>query len=665
MRRKTITVLLVLLAVVGAPIAAAATGAVVPAVVHDEEADFTAAEELTQFGVEGDSVVFTRTEQGGNQTIDSFEDGDISEYTGDTSSFDVVSTDSTDGSQSLETTAGSTVEVLSTSGLNYYPEAGDTFQFDIKHTVQGTGITRTMFAVQDTDNYYSIDLNDNENSIELKKNSGGSISTIASDSYTPSADEWHTFRVDWGSDGSFTVTLYDSTGSEVSSFSGTDTTYTSGGIGALHFNGADSETVRWDNFKTVDAGELKDGVYVSSNMSAERTVGGSMNIVDASGADVTVTWEGWDGSSWVTLDESTRSAQTGERSASWSEFGGDKVRLNVTVDPTTDTTTYEFDSYETEFQSAAPEMSNLDPDGVETDESTVTLSADIADQDFDTVQGDEVDVTFFVDGQQVAARTVGSNQTVEVDAAGLPDGSHDWYVESTDEYGNTETSATQSLTVNNYEPLLDNGSAAPSGGEVVSGNSIEMSIDLEDADFGTNTGDTVTVDFYIDGSLVDSVEATSNGTVSVSQYADTGPHEWHARATDSHDNVVTSDTFEFSADLSYEPIYQDSEPADQDGWMDGKSDPTFSNMSTMVSRVSTFVVGGDASTNPLFTSVIIGLVVAAMVGFTGAGLVVGGTMAVITSMVLAIMGVAGAWVSTLVLVLVGMLLTVVYWRLRR
>lgn len=69
--------------------------------------------------------------------------------------------------------------------------------------------------------------------------------------------------------------------------------------------------------------------YISANHSVENSVSGFTNLTFSSGSAV-VTWEGWDGSEWIQLHKTTYST-TGNHTATWSEFDGEKVRVNVTM----------------------------------------------------------------------------------------------------------------------------------------------------------------------------------------------------------------------------------------------------------------------------------------------------------------------------------------------
>jgi hypothetical protein len=161
------------------------------------------------------------------------------------------------------TTSASTARIFSTSGLPRYPSQGDTPSVDLRY---GTGDTReihlTHFAVQSDqtdkpDSYrLKIDTNDSDfgAAIVLEKISSGSETTLDSDSsvdVSALADETLTWQFDnWASDGTISISLLDSSGTQQGTLSATDDTFGSGGIGFQSFS--ESSTVPnfyWDDYR--------------------------------------------------------------------------------------------------------------------------------------------------------------------------------------------------------------------------------------------------------------------------------------------------------------------------------------------------------------------------------------------------------------------------------
>lgn len=190
---------------------------------------------------------------GGAQTnvrsiCDSFEDESLSEYAA-TSDMTVVDqgkvpVGSQHGFKLLQSTRtdGKIGAATTTSGLPHYPSQGDTFKWRVKEVSESSIIIRHPFGLQsnvspgvqnnpDEENGYHVRLRFDNDSLELAKQDG-SFSVLASDSsMTYSLSTWYEPEVDWATDGTITVTLYDLSGTQLGQVSATDTTYTSGGIG--------------------------------------------------------------------------------------------------------------------------------------------------------------------------------------------------------------------------------------------------------------------------------------------------------------------------------------------------------------------------------------------------------------------------------------------------
>jgi len=93
----------------------------------------------------------------------------------------------------------------------------------------------------------------------------------------------------------------------------------------------------------------------------------------------------------------------------------------------------------------APTLANLAPDGTTETDPDVELSVDVDDTSFSKLGGDSVDVEFYdgSDTQIGTTQTITSASTVTQTFTQTTNGNVDWYVEATDQYGETTTSATQ------------------------------------------------------------------------------------------------------------------------------------------------------------------------------------------------------------------------------
>ena len=194
----------------------------------------------------------------------------------------------------------------------------------------------------------------------------------------------------------------------------------------------------------------------------------------------------------------------------------------------------------------APALSNLAPDGTSETDPDVLLSVDVDDTSFAKLGGDSIDVEFYDasdDSQIGTTQTITSASTVTQTFTQTTNGQVDWYVEATDQYGLTTTSADQSFTMDEPEPVLSNES--PADGANVNQPPLTLSIDVEDVGLGDY--DSVTVDFKdnSDDSTIGSQTLTSNGTATVT-WSDpsTGLNEWYVEADDTFGNSVQSNVFQ-------------------------------------------------------------------------------------------------------------------------
>lgn len=167
--------------------------------------------------------------------IDDFEDGNLAEYSFENrneAAAAVVSSPTVSGGHALEL-SGAHFHMNSTSGLANYPRAGDVFSCWIRASVDVDDSLVLLYGVQDFENRYNayVDVSDGE--IRLRKKENGTIETLDSQSGLGLATgTWYKLEVDWRTDGTHTLTLYDASGSQLGQVSiANETTWTSGGIG--------------------------------------------------------------------------------------------------------------------------------------------------------------------------------------------------------------------------------------------------------------------------------------------------------------------------------------------------------------------------------------------------------------------------------------------------
>ncbi len=186
---------------------------------------------------------------------DDFEDGNISEYSGNTSLFTVDSSFAYGGSYGLDNTAHETDKA--TDGIARFDQVisqGETIRYmQYIDTTAGSGDeTCTLFAVQSpvtANQNYAICLEQyNTDRVSIVKNAENTDSTgtlLASTALTY-VTGWYEVEVAWGTDDSINVTLSQN-GSTVATVSTSDGTYTSGGYGFTYwfnYGGWDSFVVR-------------------------------------------------------------------------------------------------------------------------------------------------------------------------------------------------------------------------------------------------------------------------------------------------------------------------------------------------------------------------------------------------------------------------------------
>jgi hypothetical protein len=172
-----------------------------------------------------------------NLIIDDFEDGGISEYQGDTGQFTAQTNTVFEGTYALKGDTGTngggrTIE--STSGLDNYPTAGDEIEFYCYRTASGDN-PGFSFAVEPGERRYNVEIFSGQ--ISIKKFYGGSNEDLnINTNVTIPENEWLRCVVNWGSDGTITLTVYDANDNNLGSVSATEKTFTEGGIGYLASN---------------------------------------------------------------------------------------------------------------------------------------------------------------------------------------------------------------------------------------------------------------------------------------------------------------------------------------------------------------------------------------------------------------------------------------------
>jgi Domain of unknown function (DUF2341) len=188
---------------------------------------------------------------------DDFEDGDIAEYSGQTTLFGANTSFLFDGDYGLDN-AGDEGSRANTGGmyrLDQVVSQGETFRFmQYVDTSAGSGDeTCVKFGVQNpgsaNDNYAVCLEQFGTDRISLAKDvidndSSGIILATSTVTYTTG---WYEVEVDWETDDDIIASLFEADGTLVTTISDTDSSYTSGGIGFtywFHYGGWDSVSSR-------------------------------------------------------------------------------------------------------------------------------------------------------------------------------------------------------------------------------------------------------------------------------------------------------------------------------------------------------------------------------------------------------------------------------------
>jgi hypothetical protein len=186
--------------------------------------------------------------------VDDFESGNLSAYTA-TAGFTVdTSAPVIQGSNSLKCTTYRSWEEawsLPGDGLENYPTAGDTFRgrFYLPASTASNRL-RVAWGLSGYANSAGYMLCYAERWDALEFRVDDAIAATGSIDYSTIRGGWFEFEIQWGSNGTMTFTTFDSSGNQVSQFSHTDTTYTSGGFG-FQFYSHDQSNPAADNV-TID-----------------------------------------------------------------------------------------------------------------------------------------------------------------------------------------------------------------------------------------------------------------------------------------------------------------------------------------------------------------------------------------------------------------------------
>lgn len=205
----------------------------------------------TTVQTDGDSPIeFETTEAVELQLVDSFEDGDVVEYSGDTGSASVI-TDSNapQGDEVLQMDATSGAHIYND---NFELQQGTTFHVFVRPNA--STVPTITFAIDPLtpDNYYQIAVDEASDEVRLEKVVSGAVDTVI-DTLTGAGlttGSFHELEWDWNITDSIGVTVYDPDDNELGTLGGSDSSYYQGYCG---FKSGDANGAKEFDFYTTSA----------------------------------------------------------------------------------------------------------------------------------------------------------------------------------------------------------------------------------------------------------------------------------------------------------------------------------------------------------------------------------------------------------------------------
>lgn len=250
--------------------------------------------------------------------VDSYEDGDINEYSGDTGSFSVSSPNSpsaVEGSNVLESTASG--QINSASGLDNYLSKGDSPAEIHIYLTSGSNDVEIFYGLENESSsfpadVYRIRLDAGNGNLLLIERSGGSNNQLDADtSVSFPTGEWLRLKIEWQSDDSHAVTLYDSNDNQVGNqLTATSTANSGSGVGYRESSGntayydyyhyESSGSGGWSSLSTMPTGVEASAVAYDDTNDVAYVCGGMTGYPDNPTAESTVQAYDVPADSWST-----------------------------------------------------------------------------------------------------------------------------------------------------------------------------------------------------------------------------------------------------------------------------------------------------------------------------------------------------------------------------
>ena len=193
---------------------------------------------------------FQTTESATLELINNFEDGSLTEFSGNTDSASIVSTNVYNGSNALQLDA--------TGGAHIYDDSisldqGTTLH---GHTFLSAGTVGILtFAVQDNGvDYYQVVFDESNDEVRLEVVVGDTVSTVLdTTSVTLNAGEYYEAEIDWNITDNIGIAVKDAAENELATLGAVDDTYT---FGATGFKSGDANGTKNFDFYTTSARSL-------------------------------------------------------------------------------------------------------------------------------------------------------------------------------------------------------------------------------------------------------------------------------------------------------------------------------------------------------------------------------------------------------------------------
>lgn len=340
--------------------------------------------------------------------VDSFEDGDLSEYSGVTADWLAtgVSGTPTDGNFLLESDSATPSRIVSTSGLPFnYTEGDSPVRYAVDVKLNGASKRAEVYVLaQDADNAEFLRIE--PGTIDIFHREGGTQTSegFAEKSADFSVNEWLTVEFRAQSNvREFEV--YNESGAEIYNHTYNQRNFDSNTGSGIGFN-ANATGVRFDYGRLLNA--EPDGRYLSQNHTVDRPEFGYTNLSIPSGGEATVVWEGSDGGAWSQVATTTYTT-SGNRSLAFSDTSFADYRVNVTLSGT-GAALHDEGILSTNSHPVINESTASPTGAVSTGGTTFTV--DITDGDFD--EGQTVNATVYVNGVRQGSDIRGANGTASV-----------------------------------------------------------------------------------------------------------------------------------------------------------------------------------------------------------------------------------------------------------